>query len=38
MNDSDVNPLGSLTPTEAHEYECAIDAVIDHFGLKGHAH
>lgn len=38
MNDSDVNPLGNLTPTEAHEFECCIDAVIDHFGLKGHAH
>jgi len=36
MNDSATNPLGKLAPSEAHEYECCIHAVVEHFGLEEH--
>jgi hypothetical protein len=34
MNDFKENPIGKLEDPEVHEYECAIDLAIEHFGLK----
>ena len=36
MNDTEENPMGKLDPTEEHQYDCAIHAAFEHFGIPEH--
>ena len=37
LNDYDKNPLGKLDEAEKHQYDCAIHAALEHFGISEHA-